>query len=77
MKLKNKLIITLGPQGASFQGKIYPVETTEIKDLSGAGDTFLAALCAQYCKNENIVESIKFANFCATKVVQKRGVNVP
>ena len=28
----------------------------------------------EYLKNNNIEQAIKFANECATKVVQKRGV---
>ena len=76
-KMKNKIIITLGENGASHQGTTYPVEKTEIKDLSGAGDTFIAALCKKYCETRDIVDSIKYANVCATKVVQKRGVNIP
>lgn len=76
-KMKNKIIVTLGDKGASFQKKIYPVEKTEVKDLSGAGDTFIAALCKNYCETKNIINSIEYANICATKVVQKRGVSVP
>ena len=73
--IRNKLIVTLGPDGASHQGKIYPVETAEVKDLSGAGDTFLAALCTHYCATKNISDSIAYANECATQVVQRRGVS--
>jgi len=73
-KIRQKLIVTLGPEGASYWGKIFPVPAAETKDLSGAGDTFLAALCTHYCRNKDIEEAIKFANECATKVVQKRGV---
>jgi len=73
--IKERLIVTLGSSGASFRGELYPVTKTEVKDLSGAGDTFLAALCAYYCETRNIHESIKHANKCATMVVQKRGVS--
>ena len=48
----------------------------EVKDNSGAGDTFIAGLVAQYLFDGNINEAIRFANRCATKVVQKRGVEV-
>jgi len=73
-EIKNKLIITLGPDGASFGGKNYSVDKVEVKDLSGAGDSFLAALCVGFCKTKNINEAIIFANKCATAVVQKKGV---
>ena len=55
---------------------IYPVETVEVKDMVGAGDTFISALCLEYLVSNNIHSSIKFANTCATKVVQLKGVNV-
>ena len=73
--LKNKLILTLGSEGAMHLDKVYPVDKTEVKDLSGAGDTFLAALVAEYTKSEDMELAIKFANKCATKVVKKKGVN--
>jgi sugar/nucleoside kinase (ribokinase family) len=47
----------------------------EVKDVSGAGDTFISGLCYYYLKTKSIEESINFANECATKVVQKRGVS--
>ena len=74
--LVNKMIITLGPNGAKHKENIYPVPKVEIKDTSGAGDTFIAGLVAKYVKTKDIDESIKFANICATKMVQKKGVSV-
>ena len=69
----NRLIITRGPNGAEYEGKIYPVKKVDVRDTSGAGDTFLAGLVSNYLENYNIVEAIKFANKCATQVVQKKG----
>ena len=48
----------------------------EIKDTSGAGDTFLAALVCKYLETESIEEAIPFANSCATEAVQKKGVSI-
>jgi D-glycero-beta-D-manno-heptose-7-phosphate kinase len=73
-EIKDKLIVTLGPNGALYRGTTYPVQKTEVKDLSGAGDTFLAALCKNFCETKDIVKAIRFANECSTKVVQKTGV---
>ena len=70
---KDKLIITRGSNGAEYEGNIYPVKKVDVKDTSGAGDTFLAGLVGNYLENYNIVEAIKFANKCATQVVQKKG----
>jgi len=73
--LKDKLIITLGSKGCSYRKKEFPVNTVEIKDLTGAGDTFLAALVFKYLIDKNIYDAINFANECATLVVQQKGVN--
>lgn len=71
-----KIIQTLGEKGCSLDKKIYAVDKVEIKDLCGAGDTFLASLCAKYLKTKDIDQSIEYANKCATQVVQLKGVNV-
>tara|TARA_E500000305_G_scaffold106574_1_gene105395 strand:+ start:202 stop:948 length:747 start_codon:yes stop_codon:yes gene_type:complete len=71
----DKLIVTIGSGGCRLSGKIYPVDKVEIKDLCGAGDTFMASLCVNYLKTKNIESAIEFANSCATKVVQMKGVN--
>ena len=71
-----KMIITLGPDGCKYQNIVYPVPQVEIKDAAGAGDTFIAALAVEYIKTKNIQKAIRFANTCATKVVQKKGVSV-
>ena len=42
--MEEKLIITLGSDGCSHQGIKYPVPQVEIKDCSGAGDTFISGL---------------------------------
>ena len=74
-EIYEKLIITLGLDGCKFQDVIYPVPKVEIKDTSGAGDTFIAGLAVKYAEVGKIEEAIEFANDCATKVVQKRGVS--
>ena len=71
--LKN-IIITRGPRGCEFNEKTYSVDMVEVKDTSGAGDTFVASLCFKYCLTKDIDASIHFANNCSTKVVQKMGV---
>jgi len=69
----DKLVITRGPNGAEYEGKIYPVKKVDVRDTSGAGDTFLAGLVSNYLESFNTIEAIKFANKCATQVVQKKG----
>jgi len=74
--LKNKIITTLGKNGCLYQGKTYPTQEVPVKDVSGAGDTFLAGLIVEYIKSNNIEEAIKFAQHCTTIVVQKAGVSI-
>tara|TARA_R110000824_G_scaffold333159_1_gene519747 strand:+ start:3156 stop:3905 length:750 start_codon:yes stop_codon:yes gene_type:complete len=74
--MEEKMIITLGPAGAKHLEKVYSVPKVEIKDTSGAGDTFIAALALQYAKTKDIDSAIEFANEKATAVVQKKGVSV-
>tara|TARA_B100000287_G_scaffold150169_1_gene141945 strand:+ start:83 stop:841 length:759 start_codon:yes stop_codon:yes gene_type:complete len=75
-KFDDKLIVTLGEKGCMYKGINYPVpKVTSVKDLSGAGDTFLAGLVYKYISNGNDIDkSIEYAQECATKVVQQAGV---
>ena len=61
--------------GCKHQNVIYPVPEVQIKDSSGAGDTFISGLVVKYIQTSDISLSIKYANECATSVVQKRGVS--
>ena len=70
---QDSLIITRGSNGAEYKGNTYFVKKVDVKDTSGAGDSFLAGLVGNYLETYNIVEAIKFANKCATQVVQKKG----
>jgi len=74
-EIRDKLIITMGADGARHKGILYPVPKVEIKDTSGAGDTFVAGLTTEFIKSKNIEVAISFGNSCATKVVQKKGVS--
>jgi D-beta-D-heptose 7-phosphate kinase/D-beta-D-heptose 1-phosphate adenosyltransferase len=73
-ELKNKTIITRGRFGCDFREKNYPTVDVPVKDVSGAGDTFLAGLVVEYLKTNDIDKAINFAQQCTTKVVQKLGV---
>ena len=74
-KMRDNLIITQGKSGCIFRDKVFQVPLVEVKDVSGAGDTFISALCCEYVKTKDIEASIQFANDCATTVVQKKGVS--
>lgn len=68
-------VVTDGKRGAFCDGIVYPVEEVDIRDLSGAGDTFLAALVVEILRSKDLGRAITFANEMSTKVVQKRGVS--
>ena len=55
-------------------GETFSVNEVSVKDVSGAGDTFMAGLVVKYIKTLDIKESIHFAQECTTTVVQKIGV---
>jgi D-beta-D-heptose 7-phosphate kinase/D-beta-D-heptose 1-phosphate adenosyltransferase len=75
--LEQKIITTKGEEGATFMGKRYPVaKKVEVKDTSGAGDSFFAALLVNYAETGDIEQAITFANECASEVVQHKGVTV-
>jgi D-beta-D-heptose 7-phosphate kinase/D-beta-D-heptose 1-phosphate adenosyltransferase len=73
--LKDKVIVTRGKYGCDYKGVNYPTQEVPVKDVSGAGDTFLAGLAFEYVKSKNIESAINFAQECTTIVVQKSGVS--
>ena len=71
------LIVTLGERGCRYNGRHFKIKNRiEVRDLSGAGDTFLSGLVVKYVSCGDIIKSISYAQECATKVVQKLGVSV-
>ena len=73
--LQDKTIITRGKYGCNYQNKNYPTQEVPVKDVSGAGDTFLAGLVFEYVRTRNIEQAIQFSQYCTTVVVQKSGVS--
>ncbi len=67
------LIVTHGANGALWNKKQIPVPITRVFDVTGAGDTFLAALVFYYIQLPDLKESINFANRCAAIAVQNPG----
>jgi len=73
---ENKFIVTLGSKGAMYKSKLYPSNNPlQTIDVSGAGDTFMAAFVFKFVKTKDVGESIEFANEMAQIVVSKRGVS--
>jgi len=73
--LSNKTIVTRGKYGCDYQGKNYPTVDVPVKDVSGAGDTFLSGLVVEYSRSKDMDKAIKFAQECTTIVIQKSGVS--
>ena len=67
------IIVTHGANGALWNHKTFPVPITRVFDVTGAGDTFLAALVFYYIQLPSLDESINFANRCAAIAVQNPG----
>ena len=74
-------IVTLGGRGALYKNSqietIYPTKQVEVMDVCGCGDTFMAALAAQYLFTKDIEKAIIFANVAAGITVQHRGNYAP
>lgn len=77
------LIVTTGEKGADLYTRNnsvpinYPTEKIELRDVCGAGDTFLAGLVIEYMSSQNIDKAITYANQCSNKVVRQFGVVTP
>ena len=74
----SKLAVTLGARGMLLaeKGKVLdtiPTAAREVFDVSGAGDTVIAALSMSLASGKSFLESARFANLAAGIVVGKVG----
>jgi D-beta-D-heptose 7-phosphate kinase/D-beta-D-heptose 1-phosphate adenosyltransferase len=67
------LIVTHGSYGAEYRGVMYPTRIINKGDVTGAGDTFFAALVFNYMNTKDIIDSIIFANKAANIAVSNSG----
>lgn len=74
--LMDKLLITLDKDGCKYGNIIYPTKKVDIRDISGAGDTFVAGFVKSMLQTNNIPISINYGNLCSSQVVQRRGVTI-
>ena len=71
----DNLIITKAERGCLYRGKDYPIKhPSEVRDVSGAGDTFLAAFAYAYTLTNKTDSSIVFAQDRCQRVIRKKGV---
>ncbi|MFV0498475.1 MAG: ribokinase [Bacilli bacterium] len=70
-----KLIVTLGANGVAFydNGQIKKVDSfdVDVKDTTGAGDTFAGIFSANIAQGENITKAVSYANAGSSFVVQE------
>ena len=73
------LIVTKGSEGAEIKSFDYvsPAPSAEVVDVTGAGDTFLAALTVEYLNTKDIKLAMDFANKAAAITVQHVGCYAP
>lgn len=71
------IIVTRSEKGISVISKqiqsTFPTQALTVCDVSGAGDTVVAALATAFCNNFSLSEAILFANSAAAVVVSKVG----
>lgn len=73
------LIVTKGSKGAvaPHHDLSFPAPLVEVADVTGAGDTFLAALTAEWLTQRQLAPAIQYAIRAASVTVQKFGVYAP
>ena len=71
-----EFIVTLGKEGAMWNNTLFPSVSTDVFDVCGAGDTFLAAFVYKYLITKDFSSSISFANGHAAESVKVRGTYV-
>jgi len=60
-----------------YKDRTYPAVEIAVTDVCGAGDTFLAALCYEYLKSQDMDLAIEFAIRASAVTVQHIGVYAP
>lgn len=68
------VVVTRGPYGASvFDGRAYSIATVpqQVFDVTGAGDTFFAALCQGFVFGLSLEESVRRANVAGGLAVRQ------
>jgi len=72
---KKNTIVTKGAKGCFFQDRDYAIEhPLAVRDVCGAGDTFLAAFSFKYIQGHNTDVAIDYALACCSQVVSKKGI---
>lgn len=72
------IVETASEEGAYLykdDGKLYhsPVFKSNVVDVTGCGDTFVAAFSLYYTKYNDKKAALGFANYCCSKVIERKG----
>jgi bifunctional ADP-heptose synthase (sugar kinase/adenylyltransferase) len=74
----DNLIVTKGKEGVEYKNEVIPAHDVGVADVTGAGDTFLAALVYMYLESgRDMRAAIQFANKASSVTVQHVGVYAP
>lgn len=73
------LIVTFGSKGAKaiHHELEFKAPSVEVADVTGAGDTFLAALAVKWLEHQDLAEAMQYAIRAASITVQHFGVYAP
>lgn len=74
--LEQKTVVTLGDDGARWQGQHFKAIPALTKDATGAGDTFFATFASSFASGAGWAASIEYANLLASQSTSKPGVSV-
>ena len=74
------LIVTKSENGMTFVGEdgstlSIPITSSDVVDVTGAGDTAIAAFAVGICTHQDPIEAMKFSNYCAGVVCRQRGTS--
>ncbi|MFC2947038.1 ribokinase [Virgibacillus sediminis] len=76
-RIEHKLILTKGEEGAAYSAKgkmeTIPSYQVDVKDTTGAGDTFNGVLAARLAAGESIPDAVAASNAAAALSVTKTG----
>ncbi len=75
------VLITLGESGMSLYGRDgsvrrFAAQARKVYDVTGAGDTVIAALATSFAAGVGLAEAVEFANLAAGLVVEQVGTTV-
>lgn len=68
------LVVTQGSRGCLHMGVRYAASVSDVIDVCGAGDTFLAAFAYTHFKTKDMAQALKAANKCAGIACSHLGV---